>query len=161
MTAPRRCPCASGLAYPACCGRFHAGAEAPSPEALMRSRYAGFALRAVEYLARTLHPDHPDREATPEALRRALRGACDRFRYPGLTVLDRAGYDPAQAAQVLFHARVFEAGVDRSFVERSEFRHDGTGWLYRAGELVPAPGAAPAGLTLAGFEAWAAARKSG
>lgn len=120
----------------------------------MRSRYAAFALRAVEYLARTLHPDHPDREAPPEALRRSLRGACDRLRYPGLTVLDRAGHDPAAPAQVLFHARVFEAGADRSFVERSEFRHDGTGWRYLAGELVPSPGAAPVGLTLGGFDAY-------
>lgn len=117
----------------------------------MRSRYAGFALRAVEYLARTLHPDHPDRAATPEALRRALRAACDRYRYPGLTVIDRAD------AQVLFHARVFASGSDRSFVERSDFARDDTGWRYRAGVLVPWPGAAPAGLSLAGFAAWAEA----
>jgi len=120
----------------------------------MRSRYAAFAMRLVEYLARTLHPEHPDCAASPEALRRAMRAACDRFRYPGLRVLDRAGTDPALPAQVLFHARVFESGADRSFVERSDFRHDGTGWRYLAGTLVACTGTAPTGLTLDGFDAW-------
>lgn len=152
MPSPKRCPCTSGLAFASCCGPYHAGAEAPTPEALMRSRYAGFALRAVEYLARTLHPDHPDRAASPEALRRALRAACDKYRYPGLTVIDHAG------DQVLFHARVFESGSDRSFVERSDFAREGAAWRYRAGVLVPWPGAAPAGLNLVGFDAWAEGR---
>ena len=43
-SAPRDCPCHSGLRYAACCGPLHEGArEADTPEALMRSRYAAFA----------------------------------------------------------------------------------------------------------------------
>ena len=34
--------------------------------------------------------------------------------------------------------RLREAGVDRSFVERSYFAHDGAGWRYLAGDLLPA-----------------------
>ena len=38
------CPCGLGDDYESCCGRFHAGAPAPTAEALMRSRYSAFAV---------------------------------------------------------------------------------------------------------------------
>lgn len=44
-THPTACPCGSALAYTACCGRWHAGPEhlqAPTAEALMRSRYSAY-----------------------------------------------------------------------------------------------------------------------
>ena len=44
------CPCGSGREYDACCGPLHGGAKAPSPEALMRSRYSAFALELSDYL---------------------------------------------------------------------------------------------------------------
>ncbi len=59
-----RCPCGTGDAYGACCGRYHRGeADAPTAEALMRSRYTAFALRDVPYLLRTWHPDDRPDEA--------------------------------------------------------------------------------------------------
>ena len=43
--APAPCPCGSGRAFDECCGPFLSGAAAaPTPEALMRSRYAAYAL---------------------------------------------------------------------------------------------------------------------
>lgn len=52
-----RCPCLSGIPYFECCGRFHGGeAAAPTAEALMRSRYAAFAVGDAAYLLRTWHP---------------------------------------------------------------------------------------------------------
>ena len=69
---PRDCPCHSGLRYKACCAPFHDGAhEAPTPEALMRSRYAAFALGLGEYLVRTLPSTHPDLEKPRDELTRA------------------------------------------------------------------------------------------
>src|SRR4051794_24975139 len=67
------CPCraleTTAARYVDCCGRWHdglaRGEHAPSPEALMRSRYSAYALaqgsgRAargmVEYLMQTWHP---------------------------------------------------------------------------------------------------------
>jgi SEC-C motif-containing protein len=52
----RACPCGLGDDYDACCGRFHAGAAAPTAEALMRSRYSAFAVGDADYLLRTWHP---------------------------------------------------------------------------------------------------------
>ncbi len=150
------CPCTSGLRYRACCGRYHAGeAEAPDAEALMRSRYSAFALREVAYLWRTLHPEHPDR-ARPEAdFLREVRARATALKYPRLHILDRRLVEPGGTAVVLFHARVFESGRDVSFVERSEFQHDGTGWRYLRGESA-APRALsvpPESLTLETFAA--------
>ncbi|GAA3220223.1 YchJ family protein [Oerskovia jenensis] len=70
-----RCPCLSGETYGACCGRYHRGlatgpstgtvggsevsglaASAPTAEALMRSRYAAFAVGDADYLLATWHP---------------------------------------------------------------------------------------------------------
>lgn len=52
------CPCGSGSAYDACCGRYHAGAlhlSAPTPEALMRSRYSAQVLGLRDYVLDTWH----------------------------------------------------------------------------------------------------------
>lgn len=52
------CPCASGQAYERCCGRWHAGPEyllAPTPQALMRSRFSAFVLGLPDYLLQSWH----------------------------------------------------------------------------------------------------------
>jgi SEC-C motif-containing protein len=119
----------------------------------MRSRYSAFALREVAYLWKTMHPEHPDR-ARPEAeALRELRAMTQSHQFPGLVVLDRRPPDERGVAQVLFFAKVFERGKDRSFVERSDFRHDGTGWRYVSGVLrLPSQlQGPPEALTLASF----------
>src|SRR5690606_6815057 len=52
-----RCPCGSGRAYDGCCGPLHDGAPAPTAEALMRSRFAAFALGLDAYVLASWHPD--------------------------------------------------------------------------------------------------------
>ncbi|MEU6020316.1 YchJ family protein [Micromonospora sp. NPDC048871] len=50
------CPCGQGLPYGDCCGRLHRGAaQAPTAEALMRSRYAAFAVGDPDYLRHSWH----------------------------------------------------------------------------------------------------------
>ncbi len=120
----------------------------------MRSRYAAFATRDAAYLWRTLHPDHEDR-ARPEAeVVRELRASAGALKYMGLAILDRDGPDEGGIARVLFLARVFEKGKDLSFVELSEFAHDGEGWRYLRGVGAPvrAIRGDPRGLTIAAFE---------
>ena len=54
---PARCPCLSGNPYAECCAPFHRGeAFAPTADALMRSRYAAFAVGEPGYLLATWHP---------------------------------------------------------------------------------------------------------
>jgi len=58
--ATAACPCGSGKTYADCCGRWHAGLaegqNAPTPEALMRSRYSAYGLGLIDYLLATWHP---------------------------------------------------------------------------------------------------------
>src|SRR4051794_17286730 len=104
---PRDCPCFSGQRYSACCAPFHRGErEAPSPEALMRSRFAAFALGLGEYLVRTLARDHEDLEIPRDVLVRELSRAHDRQRFLGLRIL-HSKQDEADG-EVMFFARVFE-----------------------------------------------------
>lgn len=138
MPSPDLCPCGSSLLYKSCCAPLHKGErEAPDAESMMRSRYAAYAKKEIPYLMTTLHAKHEDR-AMPEAeLSKLLAAAARNQRYLGLTILDRRGPNAEGVAEVLFHARVFERGRDFSFVERSEFAHDGTGWRYVHGDTVP------------------------
>ena len=54
---PARCPCLSGDTYAQCCRRLHRGEiKAATAEALMRSRYAAFAVGDAAYLLRSWHP---------------------------------------------------------------------------------------------------------
>jgi SEC-C motif-containing protein len=66
----RDCPCGTGAAYDVCCGRLHRGAaQAVTPEELMRSRYAAYALRSREggdYVWRTWHPRTRPLTVTPD-----------------------------------------------------------------------------------------------
>ena len=114
---------------------MHRGqAEATCAEALMRSRYAAFAAKEAEYLWRTLHPDHEDRSSAKSDVIASVRAACGANRYMGLDVIDREAPDAQGIARVLFAAKVFSKGSDRSFVELSEFAHDGEGWRYLRGD---------------------------
>jgi SEC-C motif domain protein len=154
MPSPHDCPCGSGRRYDACCRPFHRGdREPPDAEALMRSRYAAFARKDADYLWRTLHPDHEDRQRDQAEVIRQIRASAGALRYMGLTILDRRGPDGEGLAQVLFLARIFEKGQDRSFVELSDFAHDGDGWRYLRGETAPAGRIQgdPARLTIATF----------
>jgi SEC-C motif-containing protein len=101
----------------------------------MRARYSAFALGDAEFLWRTLHEEHEDRARPRDEVLRSLRGARDRLRYERLVILDarRRGRE----AEVLFCAGLSERGRDASFVELSDFEHDGEGWRYRSGIALP------------------------
>ena len=129
------CPCTSGRILGECCGPYLAGGEPPDAVALMRSRYTAFALGVPGHLWRTLHATHADRARSEAELLRALEKASRTFKYRGLWILDHA--ESAPRAQVLFQVKLWQSGQDRSFLEKSEFLHDGTGWRYLSGELVP------------------------
>jgi SEC-C motif-containing protein len=135
---PRDCPCHSGLRYTACCAPFHKGAhEAPTPEALMRSRYAAFALGLGDYLVRTLASSHPDLEEPREELARSLGQARAQQRFVGLRILSATTSPAGDTGEVLFYARIFQRGADRSFAERSTFVQEAGAWRYQSGVMVP------------------------
>jgi SEC-C motif-containing protein len=103
----------------------------------MRSRYAAFALGLGEYLVKTLASTHPDLAVPRDELARTLAMACSRQRFVGLRILNATTSPAGDKGEVLFYARIFERGADRSFAERSTFVLEAGAWRYEGGELVP------------------------
>jgi SEC-C motif-containing protein len=132
---PRPCPCFSGLRYAACCRPIHEGARrAETPEALMRSRFAAYALGLGRYLVETLASTHPDRVHGEEVLAQSMSHAKDTQRFLGLEIRETS--HDGDRGEVVFHARIFERGVDRSFDERSQFVRENGAWKYASGEVM-------------------------
>jgi SEC-C motif-containing protein len=122
------CPCQSGDKYKRCCGPLHRGAPAPSPERLMRSRFAAYALGLVEYVLDTTHPAgaiwRPDRAAWAAD----VAAFCQETDFVGLRVLDVG--ERGEDATVTFEAQLRQRGRMAPFVERSAFRRLDGRWLY-------------------------------
>jgi len=115
------CPCGLGDDYDACCGRLHAGAPAPTAEALMRARYSAFAVGDLGYLLRTWHP-----AGRPPAL--SLDPAIEWTRLAVLQTQDGGLFDAAGTVQ--FRAVYVRAGKRGVLAETSRFvREDGL-WRY-------------------------------
>lgn len=136
MSAP--CPCGSGHAAPACClPRILGTTAAPTAEALMRSRYAAFALGeadptlredCVRYLVATHHPDHRSPDLAAE-----LRAMVPATRWLGLEVT--GAEEDGDAATVTFVARFEQGGVQGELRERSSFERARGRWLYTTGAV--------------------------
>jgi SEC-C motif-containing protein len=109
--------------------------EAPDATSLMRSRFSAFALQNAPYLLRTVHPTHSDRKRPEAEVLRDLLRATRAFEYRSLAILDAVPPDESGRAQVEFRAELVDRGRVRSFIERSDFLHDGTGWRYVSGKL--------------------------
>lgn len=129
------CACGSSTTYRECCGPLHQGVRAASAEALMRSRYAAFALKNVDYLYRTIHPDHDDASRVREDVLREMKSSMSGVHYMGLRVV--ASRTTEEGGQVLFVARVFHKGRDISFVELSDFATVQGEWRYVSGVARP------------------------
>jgi len=58
------CPCQSGKDVSACCGPYLSGEKkAETAEILLRSRYAAYVRKNVDYIVETTHPDQREADA--------------------------------------------------------------------------------------------------
>jgi SEC-C motif domain protein len=127
------CPCGSTKIYGACCGLWHTGffaspkRHAPSPDALMRSRYSAYVLQLADYLLSTWHsstaPGEIDFPPT---------------KWLGLDI--KAAETRNDAGVVEFVARYRDnTGCAGRLHETSRFVREGTGddarWLYIDGQF--------------------------
>ena len=122
------CPCGTGDPYADCCGRWHAGFRhlaAPTPEALMRSRYTAYTLGLTDYLLATWHPStRPTRSTRVDP----------QVRWLGLEVRDTAMRD-ADHGTVEFVARSKLGGRAHRLRETSRFVREDGRWYYVDGDV--------------------------
>lgn len=121
-----KCPCFSGKPYDKCCGPYHAGEPAPTPLALMRSRYSGYALKKIDYIIETTHTHL---QSTIKS-RDDIAKFADETTFGGLDILEADGNN------VTFRARLSRDGKDVSFTEKSHFEKEDGRWKYHSGVLI-------------------------
>jgi SEC-C motif-containing protein len=122
------CPCGSGQTLANCCGRWHDGAQrlqAPTAEALMRSRYSAFVLDRRAYLLATWHPSTRPAE---------LEAPASGLKWLGLQVRSHVQQD-AHHATVAFVARSKLGGRAHRLEEVSRFVREDGRWVYLDGDL--------------------------
>lgn len=116
------CPCGSGAARAACCGRYLDGdAVAPTAEALMRSRYSAFVEGRRKYLLSTWAEETRPQELDLDPGQRWL----------GLSIrATSAGGVADDVGEVEFVARSRIGGLGQRLHERSRFRRVNGLWVY-------------------------------
>ncbi len=130
-----QCPCGTE-SYEQCCKPFHKGeAQAPTAEALMRSRYSAFSKFEIDYLHDTLHPQHRadfDRQATINWAKQS--------EWIGLEIRDAHGGPGDKEGEVEFVATYKQNELERTHHEISYFKNVDGRWYYVSGKIIPAPG---------------------
>lgn len=124
------CPCQSQKRYKSCCGPYHAGTAAPTAEALMRSRYAAYALGLVEYVIDTTDPAGSKYKKPRDAWARELIAWCESTQFLGLEILS------ASQNTVTFKVNLVQKGKPSPYIERSVFTQPHGRWLYFDGVMV-------------------------
>ena len=123
------CPC-GGPELAECCGPYLEGSSpAPTPEALMRSRYTAYTLADVDYIITTHHPSTSgtvDRENIETWARESD--------WRGLEILDVQVGDGEGFVE--FAARFVHDGIDELHHERSRFMLDDGRWYYVDGRIL-------------------------
>lgn len=123
MKQPDRtvCPCGSGWPLTDCCGKYHAGEQAPTPEALMRSRYSAFVFDLADYLLATWHPSTRPVRLEPDA----------GIAWKRLEVLESG--EEGERGWVNFRATFREGRRWSVLEERSNFVREAGHWYYLDG----------------------------
>jgi len=121
------CPCGSEQPYAACCGPPHRRqVEAETAEALMRSRYAAYAVGDLDHVFRTWHPRTRPQSIEPDPA----------LTWTGLRILDVVGGAPGdETGEVEFEAAYDRAGRPGRRRERSRFERRRGRWVYVDGDV--------------------------
>ena len=118
------CLCCSNLTYQICCEPFHKNYTIPvTPEAIMRSRYAAYALHLIDYLIATTHPDI-----------RGLHDKKDIESWSKQNIWLKLEIISAINDKVEFKAYYQSDGTNFIHHENSTFKMENKRWYYLSGE---------------------------
>jgi SEC-C motif-containing protein len=123
------CPCSSDIDFTSCCGRYISGEQdAPTAEALMRSRYSAYVVADENYLLDTWHST-----TRPAAL--GLQEDTT-TKWIGLDIKGtNLGTEQDEQGTVEFVARCKINGKAERLHENSRFRKENGKWYYLDGNI--------------------------
>ncbi len=125
------CPCGNQKPYAECCGLYiESDNAAPTPAALMRSRYSAYSQANVDYIAKTMQG-----EAAFGFDKAASKQWAEQVTWLGLTVTSEKMKSP-KIGFVIFEAKYSEKGQVRVIREKSEFHLINNRWYYVAGKTL-------------------------
>jgi SEC-C motif domain protein len=118
------CPCGSNKQFPSCCGAYISGfGNAPTPEALMRSRYTAYSQANIDYIARTMAGPAAKGFNPAEAKQWA-----ESVRWDKLEVLSSSM--TGDKGEVRFKAYFSDQGKPHILAEHSLFERINGQWFY-------------------------------
>lgn len=123
------CPCCSGKPYSECCKLYHNEIAAPTPLALMRSRYTAYAMANADYIIRTTHPNSPYFEKDRKQWEKAILEFCRTTKFLKLEILDSGD------TWVHFAAHLQCQNQPTLLEEKSSFEKIEGKWLYFKGDF--------------------------
>lgn len=130
-TQIEKCPCGSSLAFADCCEPLIKGVkEAPTAEALMRSRYSAHVIAAIDYIQQTTHSSQ--RKNTDS---KSTAVWCRKSEWQSLEILATEGGGPEdKTGTVEFIARYRHKGKPVKYHEIAEFVREDERWFFVNGE---------------------------
>ena len=127
------CPCGSNCDYADCCGIYINGIEtAPTPEALMRSRYSAYSLAITDYIKITMRGKPVIGFNEDEA-----KVWAQNIHWIDLSIMGTSSKSPA-VGYVEFEARFMDGDKLKCLHETSEFFAENGIWYYVDGVQHPA-----------------------
>ena len=130
----KTCPCGTGLSYAECCEPYITGAKnAPTAEALMRSRYTAYVEQAIDYIVDTCAQDEKDRIDVKQT-----RKWSEKSKWLGLKILSTEKGGPLDTeGTVEFQASYEMDGLRDIHHEKAGFKKTDGRWFYDEGNVVP------------------------
>ena len=131
----KKCPCGTGRAYSECCEPYITGkAQAPTAEALMRSRYSAYVEHAIDYIINTCV-----RKGKDDIDYQSTKDWSEKSTWLGLNIIScEKGSAADTEGTVEFQASYESDGLKDLHHERAQFKKGSGGeWLYDEGHVIP------------------------
>ena len=130
----KNCPCDSGFEYKFCCEPYITGVkDAPSAEALMRSRYTAYVVKAIDYIVETCSKDEKDKVDVKQT-----RNWSERSNWQGLKIISTEKGSPQDSEGIVEFEATYEMdGLKEVHHEKGRFKKQEGRWLYIDGDVVP------------------------
>jgi len=125
------CPCGSGQSYADCCQPYIKGdKDAPTAEALMRSRYSAHVKAEIDYICRTVH-ESQRKNCNPKE----IASWCRKSDWQSLEIIEtQQGGPDDQTGTVEFAARYRQKEKLVNHHEIAEFKKEDGRWTFVDGK---------------------------